>query len=383
MRRGPGNQVNAGAAVRLAAALVLSLLAGLTMIRFEAAAANGLVAASFADIPGWTDDDHAAALRTFARSCARMVKSRRPVRALSKRVDAGTVAGVCGVALHIAGTADRAAAQAYFERHFVPYRAQAAGDQSLFTGYFEPEYAGSRVRTIAYHVPLYRKPRDFRQPYFDRRQIETGALDGRGLELVFLASQVDAFFVHVQGSARIMLRDGAIMRVGFAAKSGHPYTAIGKVLIDRGVLKRGEVTMQSIRTWLEQNPAAAQQVMWRNRSFIFFREVAGDPDLGPVGAQGIGLDALRSIAVDASLYSYGLPMWLVTTLPVGADGERRPFRRLMISQDTGSAVQGTVRADIFIGSGHEAGEIAGRMKERGRMFVLMPRAGVPARSGLE
>ena len=273
------------------------------------------------------------------------------------------------------------AARRFFEQNFAPHKVSKAGDEGLFTGYFEPQYAGSRTRTLVYHVPLYRKPDDFRQPYLDRRQIERGALDGRGLELVFLSSLVDAFFIHVQGSARISLPDGNVMRVGFAAKSGHPYTAIGRVLIDRGALRREDVTMQTIRAWLERNPAEAQDVMWRNRSFIFFREApAFDRELGPLGAQSVNLEALRSIAVDKSLYSYGLPMWLDTTLPLGDDGATEPLRRLMVAQDTGSAIKGAIRADIFVGSGDAAGDVAGRMKQKGSLVVLLPTLGTPEAS---
>ena len=347
-----------------------------SIVTVQGAAAAALKPLQFTQIAGWAEDDHTAALGTFARSCARMVKSKRGVKALGRKVSAKTVLAVCKRALKLSGTADRQAARRFFEQNFAPYRVRDGADEGLFTGYFEPQYAGSRTRTLTYHVPLYRKPGDFRQPYFNRRQIEQGALDGRGLELVFLSSLVDAFFIHVQGSARVSLPDGSVMRVGFAAKSGHPYTAIGRTLIERGALRREDVTMQTIRAWLEQNPAAAQDVMWQNESFIFFREApSSDPELGPVGAQNVNLDALRSLAVDRSLYSYGLPMWLDTTLPISDDGETRPMRRLMMAQDTGSAIKGAIRADVFTGSGDAAGEIAGRMKQKGSLIVLLPQVG--------
>lgn len=341
--------------------------------------AASLQALNFSQISGWKDDDHRVALETFSRSCARMVKQKRSLKALAQRVDAKTVRAVCRRALDVAGTLDQPAARSFFESNFAPFKVIAGADKGLFTGYFEPQFTGSRTRSLTYHVPLYRKPRDFKQPYLNRRQIERGGLDGRGLELVFLSSLVDAFFIHVQGSARIALVDGGVMRVGFAAKSGHPYTPIGRVLIKRGALRRDEVTMQSIRSWLESNPGDAQDIMWQNESFIFFREMpAADPGLGPVGAQSVNLDALRSIAVDKSLYSYGLPVWLDTTLTTHADGTADPFRRLMVAQDTGSAIKGAIRADVFTGSGDEAGEIAGRMKQEGSMIVLLPRIGGPA-----
>ena len=343
---------------------------------------------SFTDLPGWSSDDHRAALSTFARSCRAMTRRGRALKALNRKVPAKIVAGVCRKALALAGTGDATAARAFFERNFAPFRVLDGSDQGLFTGYFEPQYAGSRTRSLTYHVPLYRKPPDFRQPYLDRRQIERGGLDGRGLELVFLESLVDAFFIHVQGSARIALDDGTVMRVGFAAKSGHPYTPIGRVLIKRGALERENVSMQTIRAWLERNPSEAQAVMWHNRSFIFFREAAiSDPALGPLGAQGVNLTGLRSIAVDSGLYSYGLPVWLDTTLTVGEDQPPEPFHRLMVAQDTGSAIKGAIRADVFTGSGDAAGDIAGRMKQKGAFTVLLPKRpganAVPAVPGRE
>ena len=344
-----------------------------TVTAHEANAAS-LKPLNFSQIAGWADDDHTIALSTFARSCARMVKSKRGVRALGRKVSAKTVTAVCSRALKLSGTADRSAARRFFEQNFAPFQVRDGADKGLFTGYFEPQYAGSITRTLTYHVPLYRKPGDFRQPYFNRRQIEQGALDGRGLELVFLSSLVDAFFIHVQGSARILLPDGKVVRVGFAAKSGHPYTAIGRTLIERGALRREDVTMQTIRAWLEQNPAEAQDVMWQNESFIFFRKSRSfDPELGPVGAQNVNLVALRSLAVDRDLYSYGLPMWLDTTLPVGDGGEVQRMRSLMMAQDTGSAIKGAIRVDVFVGSGDAAGEIAGRMKQNGDLIVFLPR----------
>ena len=353
----------------------LALCFLLSIMIFDKAGAATLEPVQFSRIAGWQDDDHAAALGTFARSCARMVKAKRGVKALGRKASARTVVAVCKRALKLNGTADRQIARRFFEQNFAPFQVRDGADKGLFTGYFEPQYAGSMTRTLTYHVPLYRKPSDFRQPYFNRRQIEQGALDGRGLELVFLASLVDAFFIHVQGSARISLPDGNVVRVGFAAKSGHPYTAIGRTLIERGALRREDVTMQSIRAWLEQHPAEAQEVMWQNESFIFFRKAPSfDPDLGPVGAQNVNLDALRSLAVDRSLYSYGLPMWLDTTLPLGG-GEKRPIRRLMTAQDTGTAIKGAIRADVFVGSGDAAGEIAGRMKQNGGLIVLLPQIG--------
>ena len=258
--------------------------------------------------------------------------------------------------------------------------------------------AGSRIRTKRFATPLYRAPDDLVEfdpaappanidpalrfarrdkdtltPYFNRAQIEAGALAGRGLELVFLADPVDAFFIHIQGSARIDLSDGDTMRVTYAAKSGHPYTPIGAVLIEMGELEKGKATMATIRAWLAANPDKAGPIMARNRSFIFFREApVDDPQLGPIAAAKVPLTAERSLAVDRLVHSFHTPIWVETTLP---DGEA--FRRLMIAQDTGSAIVGPARGDIFFGSGDLAGARAGAMARQGRFIILLSRTNVP------
>lgn len=349
----------------------------------------------FADIIEWREDRHVAALETFSRTCSRLTKSRKSVRIAGKSISSGVMKRICRAAVQLGSAVDDRTAREFFERHFAPVSVVVRGSPNgLFTGYFEPEYDGSLNPTPRFQVPLYRRPPDLvrfhggtgsgpaygrkvggrAQPYLDRREIESGGLRGRGLELVYLESPVDAFFIHVQGSGRIRLPGGGVMRVGFAAKSGHPYTAIGKVLIDMGAIRREQVSMQSIRAWLEANPGRVRDVLWRNRSFIFFRRLGGgDPNLGPPGAAGVGLTPGRSLAVDPRHYSYGVPLWLETTLPIDDNGETVPYRRLMIAQDTGSAIKGAIRGDVFVGTGSDAGAVAGRMKQAGRLIALMPR----------
>jgi membrane-bound lytic murein transglycosylase A len=204
-------------------------------------------------------------------------------------------------------------------------------------------------------------------PYHDRQAIESGALAGRGLEIVWLESAIDAFFIHVQGSARVRLTDG-LLRLSYAGKSGHDYTPIGGVLRDRRVLQAGGVTMASIRAWLAAHPDQANEVMWANRSFIFFRETAdAGPEDGPIAAAGVPLSTGRSLAVDRTLHTFHAPIFVETTLPDGAG-----FRRLMVAQDTGSAIAGPARGDIFFGSGDAAGAIAGAMQSGGRFYLLAP-----------
>lgn len=366
----------------LASSLLLIALAVLTwwMLRRpreEKEEGRILRPATFADLPGWEEDDPSAALAAFLRSCRRM---KTPVCEAAARATS---------------------ARPFFETHFQPFAVSEGDDpEGLFTGYYEPLLQGSRKRTDRYRVPLYVRPPelvmvdlgDFREelegqriagrveegdlvPYPDRRAIEEGALSGRDLELVWVDDPVDAFFLQIQGSGRVRLDDGSDdgseIRVGYAAQNGHPYFAIGKDLVERGAMPKEEVSMQSIRRWLEQNPGLADDVMARNASYVFFEELKGE---GPLGAQGVALTPGRSLAVDLKHWTLGTPVWLDTRAPSPRQGEPdRPLRRLMISQDTGGAIRGVVRGDVFWGHGEEAAEVAGRMKHPGRMWVLLPR----------
>lgn len=365
----------------LAAVLLLIALAALALWmlrrpreeRGEREERRVLTPATFADLPGWAEDDPSAALAAFLRSCRRMK-------------------GPACQAAEQAGSA-----RAFFEAHFQPYAVSAGSDpEGLFTGYYEPLLQGSRERSDRYRVPLYVRPPelvmvdlgDFREelkgqriagkveegelvPYPDRKAIEEGAIAGRDLELVWVDDPVDAFFLQIQGSGRVRLDDGSEMRVGYAAQNGHPYFAIGKDLVERGALSKEEVSMQSIRGWLEENPDLADDVMARNASYVFFEELKGE---GPLGAQGVPLTPGRSLAVDLKHWQLGVPIWLDTEAPSPREGEPdRPLRRLMIAQDTGGAIRGVVRGDVFWGHGDEAAEVAGRMKHPGRMWVLLPR----------
>ena len=222
-----------------------------------------------------------------------------------------------------------------------------------------------------------RKPK----PYFTRKQIEKGALAGRGLEIAWLRSSADAFFLHVQGSGTLKLPDGKKMRVGFAGKTGLPYTAIGAVLIKWGEVSREEMSMQAIRDWMTGNPARSRELLWHNKSFVFFRELnLPNPELGPLGAQQVQLTPLRSLAVDRRYWTLGTPMWLETNLPKATGAEAR-FHHLMIAQDTGSAIKNRIRGDIFFGAGDTAAALAGHMQGPGRLYALLPKP-VARRLGL-
>lgn len=299
---------------------------------------------------------------------------------------------------------DDAAARAALERWFVPFAATNNGNpDGLFTGYYEPELRGARARGGRYTVPLYGRPADlvtvdlgqFRdelkgqriagrvrggalRPYPTRAEIEAGALrdvareDGAALELVWVDDAVDAFFLHVQGSGRIVLEDGSVIRVGYAAPNGHPYVAIGRELVARGVLAREQVSMQSIRAWLAANPDQAHALMNRNPSFVFFRQLPApaSPADGPLGSEGVPLTPGRSLAVDRNFLAMGLPVWLDAEDPLDP---RRRVRRLLVAQDTGGAIRGPVRGDVFWGFGPDAAERAGRMRSAGRYWLLLPR----------
>jgi membrane-bound lytic murein transglycosylase A len=345
---------------------------------------------SFSDIDSWRDDDHAAALAAFRVSADAIAEAPPKTRAL----------GVDGGALSRLGEsvpqrdADRHAARRFFELNFVPHRIEAAG---FVTGYYEPEVEASRERTDRFTTPLYRRPADLVDvplgerpagwdpevrfardtgnglaPYADRAAIESGALAGRGLELAWLEDAVDAFFIHVQGSARLRFTDGGTMRVAFAGKSGHAYTSIGRLAVERELLRLEEAHKDGLEAWLRSHPGEGRALMQENRSFIFFRETELGDDEGPLGAAGVPLTAGRSLAVDRTLHTFHVPIWV--NAPGLADPARpeTPFRRLMIAQDTGSAIVGPARGDIFFGSGSAAGSAAGRVRQDASMVVLVP-----------
>ncbi|MEZ5841671.1 MAG: MltA domain-containing protein [Hyphomicrobiales bacterium] len=363
---------------------------------------------TFDDLAGWRDDRQGEALLAFRRSCERFGKYGAPkTRALG--IDGAALAETCAALAALPAEADDGTARAFFEAHFQPLEIETDGG-GFVTGYFEPELAGSRTPDARFPVPLLGRPddlvdiRDDNRPegfdpafafarrtesgltqYFDRPAIEDGALAGRGLELAYVADPVDAFFVHVQGSVRIRLDDGETMRLTYAAKTGHPYTSIARILVADLGIRPEEMTADKLALWLKSNREAGRALMRRNRSYIFFREMTGlDPALGPIAAAGVQITAGRSLAVDRTLHTFGTPIYLEGELPAlsggdgiaasGTGGGMRPFRRLMIAQDTGSAIVGAARGDIFFGSGAAAGEAAGLVRHPVRFTALVPRA---------
>jgi len=303
---------------------------------------------TFDDLQGWRDDDHQAAFDVFTTTCQDM--------------DDPQWAILCNFAKTSPKPRD------FFEKFFRPVLIED-GAPMLFTGYYEPQLPGSREWGGAYRYPIYAVPDDLvsGEPYLTRREIDEGrALAGRELELAWLTDPVDLFFLQVQGSGRISLPDGSVMRVGYAGKNGRDYSSIGTALVDRGVFEPHQVSAAVIRNWVRQNRKEGRALLWENESFVFFREVSEVPaDQGPLGAMNRSITEGRSIAVDPAFVTFGSPVW------IEKDGAA-PMNRLMIAQDTGSAIKGAQRADIFFGTGDDAGREAGKIKDGGRMVVLMP-----------
>ncbi|PYE89071.1 murein transglycosylase A [Phyllobacterium leguminum] len=330
---------------------------------------------TYADCPGWPEDDHAAAFAAFRRSSFRVLE--KPYRSGALGITFEALAPIFTAARADNGKAPRD----FFETYFLPCLIQPEnGGKGFVTGFYEPEITASPVKTGRFRVPFYREPDDLAKSgateYHDRRAIETGALDGHNLEIAYVEHRVDAFFAHVQGAARLNMPDGAVKRITYAAKSGHPFTGPGRTLVELGELPERQVTMQSIRAWLARNPHRIDEILWRNRSYIFFREAPGEePELGPIAAAKVPLTPGRSIAVDRLLHTFGTPFFIdASDLGAFEPGNPTGFRRLMIAQDTGSAIIGPARGDLFTGSGDAAGEIAGVIRNQADFYVLVPRA---------
>ena len=360
---------------------------------------------AWADIPGWNEDDHLAAYRTFRASCKPIAA--KPDGAAEDKALGDSLRDPCRDA-RASDLADNAAAKAFFERHFEPLKISKLGDADGFvTGYYEPVIEGSRTQNEVYNVPVYRRPsnlfvRGFKQdapnlpnkgavyrkigrrklvPYYDRAEIEDGAIEGRGLEIAWLRNQTDLLFAQIQGSARISLDDGSTVRINYDAYNGFPYTPVGRILIERGIIPREQMSMQRIREWMEQNPEGANELRRMNRSYIFFREVQLSDKDEAVGAQGIPLTPGRSIAVDKSLHVYGTPFFITGELPIESEKSKSAFHRLMIAQDTGSAIVGPARADLYFGAGQEAGKVSGRLKHNMQFVMLVPKSLDPVARG--
>ena len=324
-------------------------------------------------VSGWMQDHISAAVPVFLKSCARFLTraDAAPLDPVAVSVDFGRVGDwrpLCEAAEALP-FGDDAAAREFFEKGFTLFAVADYGKaEGLFTGYYEIELSGSRQRHGRYQTPLYRKPPDLRPEPPTRAEIEDGALAGRGLELLWVDDPIDAFFLQIQGSGRVRLKEGDTVRVGYDGQNGRPYVPVGRLLIERGVIPRDKLTMAAIRSWMKQNPEAGAALRREDPSYVFFREVTGD---GPIGGEGVVLSAERSIAVDRTFVALGIPVWLEADERFAEAGS---VRRLMVAQDTGGAIKGPVRGDVFWGTGDAAGNRAGIMNASGRYYLLLPRA---------
>ena len=350
---------------------------------------------SWTALDGWSADDHVASFSAFLKSCTPFLASKEPREG---RPIHTALWHVCRRAAPLRPTT-AAEAQAFFEENFRPVSIARIGEsKGLLTGYFEPVVDGSRFPNPEFYTPLYRRPHDLLVagrpvgkadvpnratinrrnaqnelvPYYDRADIENGALDGQKLEICWLKDPFDAFSIQIQGSARVRLEDGTILRVNYDAHNGRPYAAIGRILMEQYGVPPDGMSMERIRQWMLANPEQAAKLRQANPSFVFFR-ITGLSDQGEaVGAQGVPLSPGRSIAVD-KLHVYGTPFYIQADLPIDSDKANTKFRRLMIAQDTGSAINGPARADLYWGAGDTAGRIAGRIRQQGQFVMLLPR----------
>jgi len=385
-----------------AAGFLALALAGCTLQPAPGQAPSlGLNPVPVSALPGWQADHVDAGLQTFRAACARLLTLPADQR-LGGAGLAATLGGTAGLwqpacnAARAVAAGDEEAARAFVTRYLQAYRVSAGGNPAvLFTGYFEPEVAGSLQETPHDDTPLYGRPPDLVQaelgdfspdlagriiagrvedgrlePYFTRAEITAGALAGQHLEIAWLADPVSAFVLQIQGSGRIRLSDGEIVRVGFAGENGRPYVPIGRILADRGDIPKNDITLQTIVAWLEAHPAEAQGVMDQNPAYDFFRILPGlPPDEGPPGALGVPLTPGRALAVDRRYIPLGAPVWVATSDP----DTGKPLQRLMVAEDIGGAIITPLRADIFFGWGDQAEAAAGRMNADGAEYVLLPR----------
>ena len=348
-----------------------------------------LKAADWSALTGWTDDDIIPAWDAFLRSCTVLIS--RPLWQET-----------CTQAISIQQP-DSVTLRQFFESRFVPHQVLNAdgGNDGLITGYYEPLLKGSRKSSGRYRYPLYATPDELLivdlgeaypelknmrlrgrlqgrkvVPYYSRAEIENGMNKGasvlQGRELVWVEDAVELFFLHIQGSGRVELENGGVVRIGYAEQNGHPYKSIGRLLVERGELALEKASMQGIKAWGQNNPDKLNELLQQNPSYVFFRELPADLP-GPLGALGVPLTAGRSLAVDPRAIPQGAPVFLATTWP----NSGKQLQRLMVAQDTGGAIKGGVRADFFWGFGPEAGDQAGKMKQSGKMWVLMPNGYTP------
>jgi membrane-bound lytic murein transglycosylase A len=345
------------------------------------------VQVEFSAIEGWANDDHAAAFAVFRKPCM-LSKSKKAAPKTSSGMRA-----VCELARLLDEKLSRKDARRFFEANFTPYLVKRPEKGALLTGYYEPEIKGSLTPSEKYSIPIYAKPDDLvlaktlsdrgslpteltaarltpegPKPYYTRKEIELGALKGRGLEIVYVSNAFEAFMMQIQGSGLIRLPNGKTFRIGFAAKNGHPYSSIAQVLIDRGVITKEKASAQALGAWIRANPKQGRELMWENKSYPFFEKLDVD---APRGSMTLPLVPGRSLAVDPRYHQLGMPIWV--SAPTLTDARGKKVERLMVAHDTGSAIRGPVRGDFFWGSGAKAGKFAGRTKHLCDFYVFVPK----------
>jgi membrane-bound lytic murein transglycosylase A len=394
--RGDARAFQRGVVTGLAAAIICSIAVAASAEGPLVIAGSQLVPVKWSELAGWTADDHLAAFAAYQNGC-------RTLRKTSRTDDGGQIhyalTSVCRKAVDL-GPQDSNTARVFFEQNFQPVRIARLGEvEGLLTGYFEPIVAGSRFPSPEFSIPLYRRPRDLVAagykpgstafpnkgvrisrrtannelvPYHDRGAIEAGALDGQKLEICWLKDPFDLLAIQMEGSGRVILEDGTPLRVTYDSHNGYGYTSIERVLVERKFMLRKEMSRERMNAWMAAYPNEAAKVRATNRGYAFFRVTGLTNDGEPVGAQGVPLTPGRSIAVDR-LHEYGTPFFIDANLPTENAKPASPFRRLMIAQDTGSAIVGPARADLYLGAGEDAGRAAARIHHPGRFVMLLPR----------
>jgi len=361
---------------RFSSLIIAALLLLLTGCGTHGPETLSLHSLAFSDLSQWDNGNHLDALSAYQGTCRYWQK--RPHK-MPKTIAGLTQSHVawqrsCDAALAV-DVNDNTLARNFFVQQFQPYRGRSSYGKSdgLLTGYYEPLLKGSLTKTEQYSVPVYAVPRDLQKGvgYFTREEIERNGLDGRADILLYVDSVVDLFFLHIQGSGRVLLDTGETVGLGFANKNNRDYVSIGKLLIEAEEIPREEMSMQRLKAWLHANPIKGQQIMWQNPSYVFFQR---NDATGPVGAHNVPLTAEASLAIDPAFVPYGMPIWLQTTLPARAEGDNETiYNRLVITQDTGGAIKGALRGDVFFGGGERAEWLAGHMQQRGDFIFLLPR----------
>lgn len=355
----------------------------------------------FSDLPGWADDDHLAALKAFLVSCPQVVAGKA---GRASGPDTEALPAVCGAALALQRPT-KVTARAFFEDHFQPHRIVHKDTEGLLTGYYEPLIDGSRKRQGRFQTPIFKRPADLVTivpetrgaapgsltharrttaglvPFATRAEIDAGALAGQNLEILYLSDPVEKFFLQIQGSGRIRLTDGTTVRVQYDGKNGHPYTSIGRYLIDKGLLAADKMSMGALGRWLKSDLERGRTVMNQNASYVFFRELPPDAS-GPLGAIQVPLVAGRSLAIDPGVHRLGRPIY-VSAPTLTPSGHHVPFNRLMVAHDVGGAIKGPERGDIYFGSGETAERQASRVRHPGNLFVLVAKASGAGASAAE